>query len=109
MPSCIVNVIESSPLGGVLQLPEDPIQAEFAVGGIGVSVESGTGEFVGVGIGVATVPQAIRITAVSRTTNLTFFMISSSEFRFAKGGLTVCVTRAGAGGGTPSDWGNVEA
>jgi hypothetical protein len=25
------------------------------------------------------------------------------------GCLTVCVTRAGAGGGTPSDWGNAEA
>jgi len=25
------------------------------------------------------------------------------------GCLTVCVTRAGAGGGTPSDWKNAEA
>jgi len=25
------------------------------------------------------------------------------------GWLTVCVTRAGAGGGTPSDWKNAEA
>jgi len=28
---------------------------------------------------------------------------------FAKGVPTVCVTRAGAGGGTPSDWENAEA
>jgi len=27
----------------------------------------------------------------------------------ARGCPTVCVTRAGAGGGTPSDWENVEA
>jgi hypothetical protein len=30
-------------------------------------------------------------------------------FVFALGCLTVCVTRAGAGGGTPSDWENAEA
>ena len=30
-------------------------------------------------------------------------------FVFALGCLTVCVTRAGAGGGTPSDWKNDEA
>jgi hypothetical protein len=28
---------------------------------------------------------------------------------FITGGLTVCVTRAGSGGGTPSDWENAEA
>jgi len=28
---------------------------------------------------------------------------------FAKKRLTVCVTRAGAGGGTPSDWKKAEA
>jgi hypothetical protein len=31
------------------------------------------------------------------------------DFVFALGCLTVCVTRAGAGGGTPSDWKNAEA
>jgi len=30
-------------------------------------------------------------------------------FAFALGCLTVCVTRAGAGGGTLSDWKNAEA
>jgi len=30
-------------------------------------------------------------------------------FAFALGCLTVCVTRAGAGGGTPSDWEKAEA
>jgi hypothetical protein len=30
-------------------------------------------------------------------------------FVFAFGCLTVCVTRAGAGGGTPSDWKNDKA
>ena len=28
---------------------------------------------------------------------------------YARGVPTVCVTRAGAGGGTPSDWKNAEA
>jgi hypothetical protein len=30
-------------------------------------------------------------------------------FGFALGWLTVCVTRAGSGGGTPSDWENDKA
>jgi hypothetical protein len=31
------------------------------------------------------------------------------DFAFALGCLTVCVTRAGAGGGTPSNWENAKA
>jgi hypothetical protein len=31
------------------------------------------------------------------------------DFAFALGCPTVCVTRAGAGGGTPSDWKNDKA
>ena len=36
-------------------------------------------------------------------------IIIKENANFARRGLTVCVTRAGAGGGTPSDWKNAEA
>jgi len=35
-------------------------------------------------------------------------MLFSFDAYFARGVPTVCVTRAGAGGGTPSDWKNAE-
>jgi hypothetical protein len=39
----------------------------------------------------------------------TLLLLPCSILNYARGKPTVCVTRAGAGGGTPSDWENAEA
>jgi hypothetical protein len=38
-----------------------------------------------------------------------YVLLVRSKFCYPYQRLTVCVTRAGAGGGTPSDWKNAEA
>jgi len=43
----------------------------------------------------------------SKDNNFHFALYPNPEKKAC--GLTVCVTRAGAGGGTPSDWENAEA
>jgi hypothetical protein len=53
--------------------------------------------------------QSINIDLLFRTRDQPKKLHRKDAFVLHLGCLTVCVTRAGAGGGTPSDWKNAEA
>jgi len=76
-----------------------------SVGGIGVSV-GGTG----VEAGAHPLNKIVRNTNARKTDPIDFFMtLSPFDLIIQRSRRTVCVTRAGAGGGTPSEVKNDKA